>query len=250
MRLNAINFNQKRKSPDADALKRIHEILACVINSYEKIRQEIMNGGKPFDYAKRGKIKHEDFLRNRLVDDYLKKELNLLKNGTLRFTTNKETSEEYISLLDNELHNDPIDIQIVLKDRALQESWGKGENVYFAIECKRIRNAKSISEYVKDTKKFTEREYTKLRLPFEGQLGFIEHKTWYYSKVSQLIEDNLESNVDIKTIVDIKTNKLLKPHKIKNGYDGSYLSQHKKKNDTKFSVFHLFFDYSNLTING
>ena len=212
----------------------------CVINSYEKI----VANGVPFDYAKRGKIKHEDYLRNRLVDDYFEHELNLLEEDMLFFTLNKETSEEYRSLVDYELHNDPIDIQIVLKDKALQESWGKDSKPYFAIECKRIRNSKSISEYVKDTKKFTEREYTKLRLPFEGQLGFIEHKTWDYSKVSQLINDNLKSNVDIKTI------QLLKPYKIKNGYDGSYLSQHKKKNDINFSIFHLFFDYSNLTING
>lgn len=118
-----------------------------------------------------GKIKKEDFLRNRLVDDYLENELYLIEGGTDRFTVNKEVSEEYRGLVDDELHNDPIDIHIV--DKAQKVSWGNNTKPYFAIECKRIKS--SISEYVKDTQKFTERNYSKLRLPFEGQLGFIEN---------------------------------------------------------------------------
>jgi len=118
-----------------------------------------------------GKIKKEDFLRNRLVDDYLENELYLIEGGTDRFTVNKEVSEEYRGLVDDELHNDPIDIHIV--DKAQKVSWGNNTKPYFAIECKRIKS--SISEYVKDTQKFTEPNYSKLRLPFEGQLGFIEN---------------------------------------------------------------------------
>ena len=157
--------------------KRINEVLICVINSYEKI----ISDGVVFDYSKRGKIKQEDFLRNRLVDDYLEYELGSLELGTERFTVNKETSEEYSNLVDNVLHNDPIDIHIV--DKAQQESWGRDTKPYFAIECKRILS--SVSDYIGDTKKFTERDYTKLRLPFEGQLGFVENSYLDHISISE-----------------------------------------------------------------
>jgi hypothetical protein len=94
---------------------------------------------------------------------------SVLEDGTDRFTINKETTEEYVSLIDKKTDNHPIDIHIV--NKAQKDSWGENTKPYFAIECKRINLG--FSEYVEDTQKFTERNYTKLRLPFEGQLGFI-----------------------------------------------------------------------------
>jgi len=103
-------------------------------------------------------IKKEDYLRNRLVDDYLENELCLFEHETDHFTVNKEVSEEYRGLVDDKLHNDPIDIHII--DKAQKNSWGKNTKPYFAIECKRLTSS-SVTEYVTDTKKFTERNYTK-----------------------------------------------------------------------------------------
>lgn len=234
MSLNASNYSKNRANKLALTQKRIKNILSCTIISYERI---IADGVK-FDYKKKGKVKHEDYLRNRLVDDYLGDELSSVDIGTEYFTVNKEVTEEYISLVDTELHNDPIDIHIV--DKALKKSWGKSTKPYFAIECKRIG---SISEYVKDTKKFTERSYTRLRLPIEGQLGFIEKKGWDHKIVSDKIKKNLTKNTVIKTTQNLTS------CDVKSGFAGTYISEHEKRDSTLFTVFHLFFDYSKIVLN-
>lgn len=233
MNLNASTYAKNREK-QALTEKRVKQILVCVINSYEKIIAE----GVVFDFNDRGKIKHEDFLRNRLVDDYLNNELSLIDMGTEYFTVNKEVSEEYTSLVDNKLHNDPIDIHIV--DKGLKDSWGRNTKPYFAIECKRLG---SISEYVNDTKKFTERDYPKLRLPFEGQLGFIENSKWNHETVKDKINDNLSKNSNIETIKQLETVVL------KENFESSYYSEHKKINKTSFSVFHLLLNYSKILLN-
>ncbi len=205
--------------------------------SYEKIITDKVT----YDLSKKiiGKIKKEDYLRNRLVDDYLENELGLFEDCTDLFTVNKEVSEEHKGLIDEELHNDPIDIHIV--DSALKKSLGAVGKIYFAIECKRIKSG--ISEYVKDTQKFTERNYSKLRLSFEGQLGFVENSSLTHSNLKDKINQNLSSNSDIEAV------KKLENHIIKNGFDASYLSEHKKKDKSSFSVFHLFLNYSEIILN-
>jgi hypothetical protein len=234
MKLNASNFSKNRKRLSLTQL-RVKRILVCVINSYEKIILD----GIVYDYSKIGSIKKEDYLRNRLVDDYLEHELSLVERGTNNFIVNKETSEEYINLLDEQLHDDPIDIHIV--DSALKDSWGQKTKPYFAIECKRLTS--SVSSYVDDTKKATQRDYSRLRLPFEGQLGFIENNSWNHNTVMKIINKNLLSNTHIETT------KELEAFILKAKFEGSYLSKHKKKDKTQFSVLHLFLDYSKIVLN-
>jgi hypothetical protein len=238
MNSNAVGFIKNRKEKISLTQKRVKNILTCVINSYEKIITDRVT----YDLSKKiiGKIKKEDYLRNRLVDDYLANEFCLFDDGTNRFTVNKEVSEEYRGLVDDELHNDPIDIHIV--DTAQKDSWGRNTKPYFAIECKRFTSS-SVTEYVKDTKKFSERDYSKLRLPFEGQLGFIENSSLTHSEIKDKINQNLSSNSDIETV------KKLEYHIIKSDFDASYLSEHKKKNNSSFSVFHLFLNYSAIILN-
>lgn len=237
MNLNASNFIKNRSEKISLTQKRINDILVCVINCYDKIIADKVI----FDLSEKniGSIKKEDYLRNRLVDDYLQNELSILEDGTDRFTINKETSEEYRSLVDKKLHNDPIDIHVV--DKAQKYSWGNNTKPYFAIECKRITSG--IGDYVKDTQKFTERDYSKLRLPFEGQLGFIENPSLGHLIVAESINKSLSSNLNIKTV------KTLEKYVIKIDFDGSYLSEHKKKDNSSFSIFHLFFDYSKIVLN-
>ncbi|WP_430409261.1 hypothetical protein [Kordia sp.] len=232
--MNAYNFSKNRKRLSLTQL-RINIILICVINSYEKI----ISDGVVYDYSDKGRIKEEDYLRNRLVDDYLEYELSSIEIGTNNFTVNKEVSEEYRSFLDGQLHDDPIDIHIV--DYALKNFWEQKPKPYFAIECKRL--IKSVSGYVNDTKKATERGYSRLRLPLEGQLGFIENNSWKHNTVVGLINKNLKSNSSIET-----TRKLA-AFVLKDNFNASYISEHKKKNKTLFSVYHLFFDYSKIICN-
>ncbi|WP_347173632.1 hypothetical protein [Polaribacter uvawellassae] len=235
MSLNATTFIKNRTNSISFTQQRINKILTCVIISYEKIIAK----GVTFDYSKKGKVKKEDYLRNRLVDDYLEYELEVIDNGTNNFTINKETSEEYINLVDKQLHDDPIDIHIV--DYALKNAWSQGSKPYFAIECKRLKT--SISGYIDDTIKASKRSYSKFRLPFEGQLGFIENKNWSYINVSNKVKKNLASNTNIVTTKNIRN------YSVKNKFNGSYVSNHQKINNNLFSIYHLFLDYSNLVVN-
>lgn len=235
MSFSASGFNRSRKTVDSGTIKSIHQILICIVNSYEKIITE----GVIFDYSKRGTIKHEDYIRNRLVDDYLEKELNTLNDSTIDYTVNKEVTEEYQSFIDNKLHPDPIDIQIIIKDFSLKDSLTNDEGkTYFAIECKRLTT--TVSEYINDIKKFTERNYIKRRLKIEGQIGFIENKSWDYSRVKWLLNQNLTNNMEINTLSN------LTEYSIKSNFDGSYESIHLKKDNSKFKIYHLLLNYSDI----
>lgn len=225
----------KRRARLALTEKRVCKILICAINSYNKIiSQRVV-----FDYNDRGTYKKEDYLTSCFVDDYLQKELQTLNSSTMDYSiANTETTEKYTSHTDGKIHPDPIDIQVV--DTALSNSLGIQDKVYFAIECKRIG---SVSEYVKDTIKFTDRNYSKTRLPIEGQLGYIEKQGWDHKRVSKKINKNLSSNTKIKTIKNLSSIGIL------SGFDGTYFSRHEKKDKSHFSVYHLFFNYSNIVIN-
>lgn len=233
MSFNASGFNRSRKTVDSSTKKSVNQILICIINCYKKI----ITDGVVFDFSKRGTIKHEDFLRNRLVDDYLEKELNALNNSTIDYTVNKEVTEEYISLIDNILHPDPIDIQIIIKDFSLKDSMTDEGKTYFAIECKRLTT--TVSEYIDDIKKFTERKYIKRRLRIEGQIGFIENKKWNCLKAKTLINENLKKNEEI-----IITQSDLKQYSLNTNFEGSFQSQHLKKDESNFKIYHLFLNYS------
>jgi hypothetical protein len=235
MSLNATTFIKNRTNSISLTQERINKILTCVIVSYEKI----ITSGVIFDFSKKGKVKKEDYLRNRLVDDFLEYELEIVDNGTNNFTINKETSEEYLNLADRQLHDDPIDIHIV--DYALKNAWSQASKPYFAIECKRLKT--SISGYIDDIKKATKRNYSKFRLPIEGQLGFIENKNWSSKNVCDKVKKNLSSNPNIQTTNNIRS------YSVKNKFSDSYVSNHTKVNNTSFSICHLFLDYSNVVIN-
>lgn len=237
MSFNASGFNKSRRTVDSSTKKRIHKILTCIINCYEKI----ITDNDIIDYSKRGTIKHEDYLRNRLVDDYLEKELNILNDSTIDYIVNKEVTEEYNSLIDKMLHPDPIDIQIIIKVKTSKKYLTNEDKTYFAIECKRLNS--TVSEYISDIKKFTERKYIKKRLLIEGQIGFIGNKICDYSKVKTLINNNLKKNKDINTQSD------LNPYSLNPNFSGSFQSIHLKKDESNFKIYHLFFDYSSIVVN-
>lgn len=218
---------------------RVQSVLAYFILCYKKV----VNDNIKYSYSKRGKIKHEDYLRNRFVDDYLQKNISELNNSTTQYSIiNKEANEEYISLIDNVLHNDPIDIQFI--DSALKDSWSESYKVYFAIECKRIVKLSDGINYINDTKKFSERSYTQGRLPFEGQIAFVENLNVSANNLYTYINSNLETHNCLVT------NDYLTYIKLNSEFTSSYKSTHSKHNSNEFfSVYHLFFDYSKLIEN-
>lgn len=235
MSVNAIKFTNNRKKL-ALTHKRVKEILVCVINSYKKI----ISDGIIFNFSERGKIPQEDFLRNRFVDDYLKHECELSNSGTDNYTIiAKDGQEEYNSEIDQENHNDKIDIQIF--DKSLRNSLTSNEDVYFSIECKRLKS--SLKDYISDIYKFCTRKYRKGRLPFEGQLGFVENGNFVPSGLSQALNKELANSCHIKTL------KQLEYIELTTNFDASYYSEHQKNDTSPFSIFHLFLDYSKIVNN-
>lgn len=236
MGLDASRFIRSRKRKSAITEKRIINILNAVIDSYHRIKQEKI----VFDYSTRGKIKQEDFLRNRFVDDFLHEQLNKIAEGTYKYIATKDAEEEYRTIIDNVLHNDPIDIHITIIN--LTDFNNAQKAPYFAIECKRFTSG-SISAYLGDIKKFTERSYTQTRLSFEGQIGFIENADIASSKIVQ----NLNNNLSLKTS-PINTLENINPYLIQEKFPSSYKSKHRKLNKIDFEIFHLFLDYSDIVI--
>lgn len=216
----------------------VRKIMSYVINCYLLTVKD----GKKYDYLKRGKIKQENLLRNGLVEDYMRKHTHLINNGIDEYIIiNKEATEPYQDSERLESHDDPIDIKI---DYSPIKNDLKDQSVYFAIECKRITKNSDSKGYVGDILKFSERIYMERRLPFEGQIGFIEDSKISHSSIFSTINKQLKSQKKLTTIRE------LEPTKFNSDFDGSYRSLHEKANEgkDKFFVFHLFFDYSSLIL--
>ena len=119
------------------------------------------------------------------------------------------------------------------------------ENIYFAIECKRIKILPDCEDYILDTEKFANRNYTNTRLPFEGQIAFIENNKLTHQSVSNEINRRLPKRTTLNTTQLLK---IISKHSI---FSGCYYSIHKKNYGVNelFDVFHLLFDYSPFVVN-
>jgi len=191
----------------------------------------------------KGKIKLENYLRNKLVDEYLRMYTHLLQS---KFKTeyiffDKDSEETYIDKDGCEC-TDKIDIYI--RNKALQDSWSGEKNVYFAIECKRIEILSDTQKYIDEDiiGKFIERKHVGFRLPYEGQLAFIHQKKNTPIIVAEEINKKLSQNSNTKN--------LLSPIELHKTQNCSFISKHTRtydKHDT-FSIYHLLLDYSQIII--
>lgn len=206
----------------------------------------LVNDGK--QYSKKFVSTHttihfEDYLKFRLVEDYLVQNKELLKAKTsqldeINFTL--ETQKEFIDLNDGKQKPDKIDVFI--NKLGLSTAWGEcDEKIYFAIECKRISCISDTSQYVKDINKFSNRSYIELRLPFEGQLAFVE---------SNITHNDIVSSINAKILKEsnITTSMPLCSCVLNNNItSGTYISKHKRNvNKSGFSIYHLLLDYSKI----
>ena len=136
----------------------------------------------------------------------------------------------------------PDKIDVFINKLGVNRIWNENdENIYFAIECKRIKQLSDTSRYIEDIEKFSNRNYLSLRLPFEGQLAFVEAKDITHNDISTNINKKLE------TIAYIITETPLFEYPLHEKVSGIYKSAH-KKNATKeiFSIYHLILDYSKI----
>lgn len=239
---NASRFVRKRRLLVTD--RRIRQILWYVIECH------LIFLGDKITYSQKWvkantTHKFEDYLKFRLVEDYLVRHKKLLQvniSELEEITFSCETQKEYIDT-DTKLKPDKIDIYI--NKIGLRNLWKEeDENVYFAIECKRIKILSDTTDYVKDIEKFTKRNHTNLRLPFEGQIAFIENEKLNYKNVTDKINKKLKKSTAIKTLNPLTQTKL---HA---SFTGAYLSKHKKNFGKKqtFSIYHLLFDYSGVVV--
>ena len=224
---------------------RIRNILWYVIECYMLFKEDVVYSKK--EVRQNTTIAFEDYLRNRFIQDYLVKNKDLLKQKTSALEEINflyETQKEYIDSQDNKQKPDKIDIYI--NKLGLRDVWKENdENIYFAIECKRIEILSDTSTYIGDIEKFTNRNYIDTRLPFEGQLAFIENSSITHIKLSN------EINKKLKEKQNIITYGILNPISIHTRFDGTYLSMHKRNTDKQesFSIYHLLFDYSSIVVD-
>lgn len=246
MATKAIKFVKNRKQVVAITSNRINNILWYVIECYLMLLKDNPSYSKKA-IRQNTSLHFEDYLKMELVDNYLvpHKHLILAKASELeKINFHYETQKRYVDTIDRKEKPDKIDIYI--NHLGLQNYWNQqDENLYFVLECKRIKILSDCTNYVLDIQNFANRNYRNLRLPFEGQIGFIENPKLNPTSVSS------EINKILKATSTIITQQFLLNTKLHSSYKGCYSSIHKKNYDKRinFNVLHLLLNYSSLVKN-
>ena len=241
------NANTFKSNVEKVSEFRIQQIVRYIIYCY----LQILADKKTYRYSERGKIPKEEFLRNGLVNDYLQKSDNkkyykqyISDNPSAEITFHPEETMTYKDSENHTLSTDKIDISVW--ESGLQSIWsGKTDNeIRFAVECKRIKKLSDAPKYISDTENFCFRNYVNTRLPFEGQIAFIENKEISHRRLLENINEILKNYEKIVTINFLES--IILNEKFKGAYLSKHLREYSKLN---FSVYHLFFDYSSIVIN-
>lgn len=238
----AFNFISKRKQPLSLRQKNIQNILWYILECYGIILNECKTYS--LSEVKNSNIKPENYLRNKLVDEYLRKYTHLFKD---KFKTeyiffDKDAEETYIDKGGNE-STDKIDIYI--RNKALQDYWSNKTNVYYAVECKRIKALSDTQKYISEDTigKFIERRHIGFRQPIEGQLAFIED--------ANITPIDVANDINNKLCNNTSTNSLLTSVEIHETQKCCFISKHNRRFNAKekFSIYHLLLDYSSIVVN-
>ena len=246
MPLSAVNFINNRKKVVVLTDNRISHIISYIVECYNLLMLDKPSFSKSF-VAQNTTFHFEDYLKMEFVDNYLikKKQLLAAKLSSLeKVTFNYETIQRFTDTSDGKEKSDKIDVYV--NRLGLKDEWAVDEeHLYLAIECKRIGILSDCQEYIGDIEKFCNRDYSRLRIPFESQIAFIESSKIDHSAISANINSRLKSST---TII---TKKPLTSLAFSKTFGGSYFSIHKKtfKKKGPFKVFHLLFDYSQLVTN-
>lgn len=245
MASNISTFVKSRKKSITQ--QRIKHILSYVMECHRIFLNDSITYSKS-EIRASSTIMFEDFLKIEFVEKYLIKNKFLLKNTISELEEINfayETQQRYVDIKDGKTKPDKIDIYINKLGLKKFFKTEEDENIYFALECKRIKILSDVNDYVLDIEnKFINRKHINLRLPFEGQIAFIENK-----KLSHIDISNQANNI-LKT-KSFKTEKYLCAEKLHSTIDGTYLSIHKRNfnNQDSFAIYHLMLNYSNIVLN-
>jgi hypothetical protein len=241
----ATAFILNRKDVLSVTNQRIRNILSYIIECHQIFLNKNITYSQT--WVKQNTSFHfEDYLKVEFMDKYLIPNKHLLKNSISELEEINFSAETQKRYIDTDGKQKPDKIDIYINKLGLQKEWNEmDENVYFVLECKRIKHLSDTKDYIKDIEKFCNRDYTNLRLPFEGQIAFIENPKINHSG----LKDNI--NNSLQTSTNITTTSLLSSIKIHSKIDCAYTSIHKKTfhKKEKFSIYHLMFDYSKVVVN-
>lgn len=238
---NASRFTRNRTDIFSITNQRILQILWYIIECH----QIFINDNKTYSLRTikyNSKIKPEEYFRTKFVDDYLRKNKHLLQIFQLEeIFFGKEESEIYKDNFGIE-KEDFIDIYV--RDSGLQTYWDNKDEVYFAIECKRINHLSDTKDYIVDIEKFCNRNYSNIRLPFEGQIAFIENPKLTHLDVADEINGRLRKSSTITTC------SFLSSVKLHSKIQCTYTSIHERNfaHNEQFLIYHLMFDYSEIVL--
>lgn len=244
----ASQFIQNRKDSFSITNKRITQIISYVCECYEIcVKDKIIAPYSISKHSRNSTLTFEDFLKFDLIDNYLNVNKHLFKERVTELEEihfSAETQERYTDSLDSKQKPDKIDIYV---DRlGLHNEWVTHNNqVYFAIECKRIKILSDTKAYIGDIKKVTNRNHTNLRLPFEGQIAFIENTKLDHTMVVKKANSILGKDSEILTL------QYLKFQNFHSTFKATYSSIHTKNfgENKSFWVYHLLFNYSDIVKN-
>ncbi len=238
-------FIQNRKNPLSITNKRIKNILWYILECH----QIFINDNKTYsqNWVRQNTTIHfEDYLKFEFVDNYLISNKYLLKDMCSELEDINFIAETQKRYIDADGKQKPDKIDICINKLGLQNEWkDSDENIYFALECKRIKQLTDTKYYIDDIEKFCKRNHTNLRLPIEGQIAFIENPRLSHTNVTNEINNRLNKS---KTIT---TDSFLSNIKLHNTLNCSYHSAHKKNflQKEQFSIYHLMLDYSGVILD-
>lgn len=243
MRGSVKTFINRRSDPISITNLRVRELVGYFIYCYEKLSNDGVRYSKKWIQTNTA-FTIEDFLKMRFVDDYLianKKYLYTKISALEHINFSYETQKPYEDEKNIE-RSDKIDVFI--NKIGLQDIWQTpDEHLYLAVECKRINELSDNKAYLNDIRKFCQRNYRQLRLPFEGMMAFVESNKLTADQISK------DLNQRLKAVSDFTTTKSLSHERISDNFSSSYQSSHIRKiKDTHFNIYHLYFDYSNIIL--
>ncbi len=245
----AKKFIQKRNQHLALTLERVNYIFSYIHFCHNvMVADQVKYSRQWVKDNTSDKDKFENFLKKKLVHDYLKKHKKKFPPKSaiedILFECEPEMPYQYYDPVaqKNKEANDRIDIKV--NRIGLQNIWKNidDQDIYLAVECKILSKLADNAQYLTDIQKFCDREHQHFRLPIEGMLAFKESKN---IRTSEFAGD---LNKRLTTSQTITTKQFLTGSEISSFQDSYYYSRQLRNfgNKNEFSVCHLYLDYSDV----